>query len=257
MIFASQGGRPNLAYQFNLSGAYLFLFFIAAEILDYRWGKLLIIAISLFLVIRLLIFSIAIYYLVKHGKKYFAKLIQKLNAMKITLASFALISLFSIWYTSNIQSDILYETGYQRLIRLNDDSNELRFNANTLVLKAIFTLSPDPKILFGYGPVENFLKAKKYPMMPHNELFYTIVEFGLLSVIILTFFTLPAFNKLVSFENIEYFIPVLFYTLIFWVRYLLLPTPEMLFILFLLYIANKEVNHVKVQNPGINIHSSK
>lgn len=240
LLFPYEDGRPKLAYQFNLSGAYLFLFFIAADILGYKWGKLLVIVLSLFMVSRLLIASIVIYYLVRFGKKYFTIVIGRLNAITITLLCFAFISLFSLWYTSQIRSDISYESGYRRIIRLNDGSNQLRFIANTAVLNTVFTLSPNPKILFGYGPVENFIKEKKIPKMPHNELFDALVEFGLLSVIFFSMITLPAFNRIVSFANLEYFIPVLFHTLILWVRYLLIPNPDMLFILFLLYIANKE-----------------
>lgn len=246
LIFSHQDGRPKLAYEINLSGAYLFLFFIAADILGNKYGKLLVMALSLFLLSRLLIFSIIIYYLVRHGKQYFSKVIAMLNATWIVLGSFVIISLLSFWYTSNIQSSISYETGFHRIVHLNDGSNQIRFRDNTLALDAIFTFPPETLVLFGYGPVQNFLEAKKTSHMPHNELLDTIVEFGLLTVIFFSLFTLPAFNRLVSFANLEYFIPLLFYTLFLWVRYLLVPSLEMLFILFLLYIANKENRQLDV-----------
>jgi len=246
LIFTHVDGRPRLAYEINHSGAYLFLLFIAADILGSKWVKLLVMALSLFILSRLLIFSIVIYYLVKYGKKYFAKVIPKLNATWMALGCFALISLISLWYTSSIQSSVSYETGFNRIVRLNDGSNQVRFNANALVLRTISNSPADPQVLFGYGPVQNFLKEKKFPNMPHNELFDSIVEFGLLTVIFFSFLTLPVFNKLVSFANLEYFIPLLFYTLILWVRYLLVPSLEMLFILFLLNIANKENKQLEV-----------
>ncbi len=246
LIFTNQDGRPKLAYEHNLSGAYLFLLFIAADILGSKYGKLLVIALSLFLLSRLLIFSIVIYYIVKYGKKYFPIIISKLNAVWMTLACFAFVSLFSIWYSHNRQPTITYETGVHRIVHLNDGSNELRFKANALVLSTIFTMPLEPLILLGYGPIQNFQLAKKSPIMPHNELFYSIVEFGLLAVIFFSLFALSAFNKLVSYSNLEYFIPLLFYTSILWVRYLLVPSLEMLFILFLLNIASKEYKLLKV-----------
>jgi len=237
LIFTHVDGRPRLAYEINHSGAYLFLFFIAADILGSKWVKLLVMALSIFVLSRLLIFSIVIYYLVKYGKRYFVKVLTRLNAISITLTCFVTISLFSLWYTSNVHSSIYYETGFNRLIRLNDDSNQIRFRNNAMALNTIFKLPPEPQVFFGYGPAQNYLKAKKTEHIPHNELLDSIIEFGLITVIFFSFFTLPIYNNLVSFANLEYFIPLLFYTTILWVRYLLVPNPEMLFILFLLFIA--------------------
>lgn len=239
LIFTHSDGRPKLAYEINESGAYLFLFFIAADILGCKWGKLLVITLSLFLLSRLLIFSIVIYYLVRFGKKYFTGFIARLNAATMALGCFALISILSLWYTSNIHSTVSYETGFHRIVHLNDGSNQIRFKTNTIVLKSIFSSPTDPKVLFGYGSVQNFLKAQKADFPPHNELFDSLIQFGLLVVILFSLVSLSTFNKLVSFSNIEYFIPLLFYTSILWVRYLLIPGPEMLFILFLLFIAGK------------------
>jgi hypothetical protein len=242
LIFSHSDGRPKLAYELNEAGAYLFLFFIAADILGCRWGKLLVIALSLFLLSRLLIFSIIIYYLVKYGKKYFTGIIAKLSAATMAVSCFVLISILSLWYTSNIHSTVSYETGFHRIVHLNDGSNQIRFKTNTIVLKSIFSSPTHPTVLLGYGSVQNFLKAQKADFPPHNELFDSLVQFGLLVVILFALVSLSSFNKLVSFSNIEYFIPILFYTSILWVRYLLIPGPEMLFILFLLFIAGKKNN---------------
>ena len=251
LIFTHVDGRPRLAYEINHSGAYLFLLFIAADILGNKWVKLLVMALSIFVLSRLLIFSIVIYYLVKYGKRYFAKVLTRLNAISITLTCFVTISLFSLWYTSNVHSRIYYEIGFNRLIRLNDGSNQIRFRDNAMALDAIFKLPPEPQVLFGYGPAQNYLKAKNTEHIPHNELLASIIQFGLITVIFFSFFTLPFFNKLVSFANLEYFIPLLFYTSIMWVRYLLVPNPEMLFILFLLFIANTKNRQLVDPQPVI------
>jgi hypothetical protein len=244
LVLSSSDGRPTLAYQINLSGAYLFLFFICSDVLKNKYGKLLVIVLSLFTLSRLLIFSIILFYLIRFSKSYFKILIQKLNVTLIVIASYILISIFSLWYVVNVKSQIDYDSGINRIATLNDGSNELRFFANTLVLGTIYAAPFDTKVLFGFGPVDNFIKATKGSLvMPHNELFDSIVQFGIITVIFFSLFTLPIFNKVTSYSNIEYLIPILFHTLILWVRFLLVPSFEMLFILFLLYIVH-ERKHV-------------
>ena len=58
LIFSSKDGRPTLAYEINLSGAYLFLFFLFSDVLKLRHGKIIVIFLSLLTLSRLLIFSI-------------------------------------------------------------------------------------------------------------------------------------------------------------------------------------------------------
>lgn len=240
LVFSSADGRPSLAYEINLSGAYLFLFFISSDILGNRHGKLLVIALSLFTLSRLLIFSMLLFYIVRISKKYFKSGIQKLNITRIAIASYIVISLFSLWYVANIKTEISYDTSMSRIANLNDGSNELRFLANTLVLGTVYAAPFDEKVLFGFGPVENFINATKGSLiMPHNELFDGIVQFGIITILFFALISLPIFNKVTSFANIEFLIPVLFYTLILWVRFLLVPSFEMLFILFLLYIVHE------------------
>ncbi|MCX6236018.1 MAG: hypothetical protein NTY07_00445 [Bacteroidia bacterium] len=240
LIYSSDDGRPSLAYQINLSGAYLFLFFISSDVLNNKHGKLLVIALSLLTLSRLLIFSMILFYLVRFSKKYFKSRLQKLNVTLIIISSYIVITFFSLWYVANVKSAIAYDTSINRVATLNDGSNELRFIANTLVIATIYTAPFDAKVLFGFGPVENFLNVTKGSfVMPHNELFDSIVQFGIITVIFFSLFSLPIFNKVTSYANIEFLIPILFHTLILWVRFLLVPSFEMLFILFLLYIVHE------------------
>jgi len=239
LVFSSADGRPSLDYDINLSGAYLFLFFICSDVLKNKHGKLLVIALSLLTISRLLIFSILIYYLVRYSKNYFRSWLEKLNATTIAVASYIVFTLFSLWYVANIKSEIANDNSINRIANLNDGSNELRFLANTLVIGTIYTAPFDAKVLFGFGPVENFIKATKGSLiMPHNELFDSIVQYGIIAVLFFSLLSLPAFNRVTSYNNIEYLIPLLFYTLILWVRFLLIPSFEMLFILFMLNILN-------------------
>jgi len=252
LAFSSADGRPSLDYEINLSGAYLFLFFIYSDILKNKYGKLLVIGLSLLTLSRLLIFSLVIFFMVRFLKTRFKTRLQKINVTVIAITSYIAISLFSLWYVANIKAEIDYDKSISRIATLNDGSNELRFIANTLVLGTIYTAPFDAKVLFGFGPVENFINATKGSLiMPHNELFDSIVEFGIISVIFFALFSLPIFNKVTSYSNIEYLIPLLFYTLILWIRFLLIPSFEMLFILFLLNIVN-ERGKVKDLEPGIS-----
>ena len=271
LIFSSRDGRPTLAYEINLSGAYLFLFFLFSDVLKLRHGKIAVIFLSLLTLSRLLIFSILLFYLVRYLKGPITQMIERRYARKkerlndwnpgvivqsyshikktnvtfIVVASYVLISIFSLWYISNVKKEISYDTTINRLTTLNDGSNELRFFANTLVMASIYTAPFEAKTLFGYGKVENFIKATKNSLiMPHNELFDSIVQFGIISVLFFSIFTLPVFNRFTNFNNIEFLLPVVLYTLILWVRFLLVPSFEMIFILFMLYLTKeKSISH--------------
>ena len=254
LFYSSDDGRPKLAYEINLSGAYLFLFFISSDILRNKHGKLIVIVLSLFTLSRLLIFSIILYYLVRYSKKYFQSWLQKINATSIIITGYILISIFSLWYVVNIKSEINYDESINRIANLNDGSNQLRFLANTLVMATIYTTPFDKNVLFGYGQDVNFIAATKGSMIgPHNELYDSIIQYGIITVIFFSFFSLPVFNKITSYANIEYLIPILFYTLILWIRFLLIPSFEMLFILLLLNIANEKS---KTGEPNLNINAN-
>jgi hypothetical protein len=241
LIFSSKDGRPTLAYEINLSGAYLFLFFLLSDVIKLRHGKIAVIILSLLTLSRLLVLSILLFYLVRHLKPFFRKGLEKINIKIIVASSYILISIFSLWYVANVKRQISYDKSIKRLTTLNDGSNELRFLANTLVLASIYKAPFEGKTLFGYGKIENFLKATKDSLiMPHNELFDSIVQFGIISVVFFAFFSLPVYKQVTNFNNLEFFFPVLLYTLILWVRFLLVPSFEMIFILFLLYIRNGE-----------------
>jgi len=254
LIFSSADGRPKLAYEINLSGAYLFLFFLCSDVLNIKHGKLLVIALSLFTLSRLLIFSILIYYLVLYTKVYFRRWLEKLNASTIAITGYLLISVFSLWYVVNIKSEINYDKSINRIAKLNDGSNQLRFIANTLVIASIYSTPFDQKVLFGFGQYENFAAETEGSLIgPHNELFNSILQFGIITVLFFSLFSLPTFNRVTTYANIEYLIPILFYTLILWVRFLLVPSFEMLFILFMLNIVNENSKSGET-NSGPNDH---
>lgn len=254
IFFSSSDGRPSLGYETNLSGAYLFLFFLFSDLLDRKDGKILVLVLSLLLLSRLLIFSILLFYIIRYTKRYVPPFIEKIRFSMIAIVTYILISLFSIWYIATIKSRVSYETGFSRIFHLDDGSNSWRFLTNTLVMAKIYTSPSDPNILFGYGSVEKWLSSTKGSLiMPHNELYDAIVEFGLISVIFFSFFTFNAFNNYTSLKNWEYIMPLLFYTLILWVRFIIVPSFEMIFILFMLNIVNeKSIQSEPSQSYKIN-----
>ncbi len=239
LFFSSADGRPSLGYEINLSGAYLFLFFLLSDALDRKEGKILVIVLSFLLLSRLLLFSIFLFYFIRYSKKMWPSAIARTRFPIIAIIAYVLISLFSVWYITSVTADVSYDTGISRLFKLNDGSNQWRFLTNTLVMAKIYLAPLDPNVLFGFGPIENFLKATKGALiMPHNELYDAIVEFGLIPVLLFGVFAMSTYNKFINFGNLEIVLPLLFYTLILWVRFFIVPSFEMLFILFILSIVN-------------------
>lgn len=94
LIFSSHDGRPTLAYEINLSGAYLFLFFLFSDALKLKHGKIAVIFLSLLTLSRLLIFSIALFYLIRFLKIHFKSRFFKINVTLIVISSYILISIF-------------------------------------------------------------------------------------------------------------------------------------------------------------------
>ena len=243
LIIRTPDGRPSLTYELNTAGAYLFLFFIFCDVMKNNYGKLFVIAISLLILSRLLVFGILLFYLVRYLKSYFKIILERFNAVTIILMGYTCIILFSLWYTSNMKPELIYTPKFSRLAQTNDLSNKMRFRANDIFLKAFYKDPLDNNILLGFGTYDQYISQSKGAfIMIHNELFDANSQFGLITVLIFSFFSLPLFNKITTYANLEFFIPVLFSTLLLWVRYLIVPSFEMIFILFLLQIINSKPN---------------
>lgn len=237
LIFRSVDGRPTLSYETNLSGAYLFLFFLLSDILNKKSGKVVVTILSFILLSRLLIYAIVIFYIVRYGKKLVKNKIYRINIFPTVFILYLLFSAFSVWYSLNIVSAVSYQTDSARVTNVNDGSNKIRFEINSKVILSIIEL--DKTLLWGYGDVHTNQKyINKYFLMPHMELFDILVEFGVFILLFFAYFMLKKFNFFFIYENFEIIISVLFFTLFLWVRFLLTPSFESIFILFLLYISN-------------------
>ena len=239
-IFRSGDGRPQLAYETNNSGAYLFLFFLFCDVFNKRFGKFLVIALSFLLLSRLLIFSIALFYIIRIGKRLLPFQIRKSWIVPAVLALYLSFAGFSVWYSLNMKAEVSYQSDISRVQNINDGSNALRFGINAKVVASILT--GDSKLIWGYGDVhDNAAYKKKYFLMPHMELFDILVEFGVITLIFFGFFMLRSYRNFFENQSIEFIGAVLFYTLLLWIRFFLVPSFEAIFIVSLLYI--KQYNY--------------
>jgi hypothetical protein len=229
-------GRPKLSYEINLSGAYLFLFFLLSDALGKKSGKFLVIILSLLILSRLLIFSILLFYLARYLKKLFRPI--KLNYVLIMVCAYLFISLFSVWFVMNNKPVISYDEKITRVTTLNDNSNYLRFATNSKILLNIATR--DKNLVLGYGnPLNSKAYFKQFFIMPHNELFDFLIEFGLVALILFIIISTPVYSKVFNYENLEYFLPLILYTLLLWFRVLLIPSFEAIFVLLILNFRTK------------------
>ncbi len=235
LIFTSHDGRPSLGYEINLSAAYLFLFFLFSDALNIKWGKVFVLVLSLLILSRLLIFSIAIFYIVRIIKKRFVNIFKKINIAVIIISVYVLFGAFSIWYVHTFRPVIAYETSVKRVLTINDGSNSLRLKANKNTIEYLASDLCNINVLLGLGNLEkNADYLDKVVVMPHNELLSSILEYGIIVVFIFALFSILIIQKYVGYYNVEYFFSILFYTLILWVHYLLIPSFEMIFIIFIL-----------------------
>lgn len=243
MIFRYQG-RPNLSYEINQSGSYLFLFFLLCDVLKIRIGKLLVIFSSFLLLSRLLVLSIIVFYIVRFINKHAAKLISWLTYSKavifanifIVLFSFAFLFVFAGETVSGSSDDA------SRLTNVVDGSNMVRFKMNVDIVMNL--INGNESLLYrGYGDMTtNPEYLDDFLIMPHNELIKGIAQFGL--VVMLFFFIVSKkyYSQYVNQKTLEYFIPIVLYTLILWVRFTIIPSFEMIFILFILKLKADENN---------------
>ena len=235
-------GRPNLSYEINQSGSYLFLFFLLCDLLKIRLGKLLVICASFLLLSRLLILAIATFYIITIVNRCFPKILQWLTYTKLILLANTCIVLFSFVFLLIFARDEISSTAddVSRLTNVVDTSNFIRFKINTDIILGLF--SGDPDLLYkGYGDITanpKYLETRL--LMPHNELIKAIAQFGLLVTIFFFLVSRKYISQYVNSKTISYFIPIVLYTLILWVRFTIIPSFEMIFILFILKLKSDE-----------------
>lgn len=236
LLLRSSDGRPKLAYETNLGGAYLFLFFIYCDVISHRFGKICVLISSLFLLSRLLIFSIGLYYCLNFiEKKKISIRLKWAPTYCVVISSFVF---FNIWFTREVKVATGYDASINRVIELNDNSNMLRFLANYEIVK-----SRDKNLIWGYGNIvkdQNNQYYSRYSIMPHNELFDSIAEFGLVLTVLFVLYSFKSAKKLFNKRTYKYFFPVLLYTLILWVRFLVVPSLEMFLFFAMMNIYNNQ-----------------
>ena len=140
--------------------------------------------------------------------------------------------IFSFFYIQSNKFSIGYENDISRVINLNDNSNLIRFKINIAIILTKFSFNNS--FLWGHGDIlKNFKYLNTYYVIPHNELLYTLLRFGLIRTIFFSYFIFSIYKKYINKSNLEYFISLLFYTLFLWVDFLILPSLEIIFIFFL------------------------
>lgn len=236
MLFFRYNGRPTLSYEINQSGSYLFLFYLLSSVSGFKKGKIIVIFLSLLLLSRLLILCIILFEIIrvtKHMLKPFARLI---SYTKLMIMMNVFITLFSFWFFQNMSTNLVEgNDGKERLTNLNDQSNFIRFKMNATVVYNLFSGEDKELLKDGYGDLsKNTEYQEAYFLMPHNELLKGIAQFGIWFTLFCVFISYKGYSPLVNYRTMEYFIPIVVYTLILWVRFSSLPSLEMLFILFIL-----------------------
>lgn len=242
MIFYRYENRPRMGYEINLTGAYLFTFFLLADLLKSKLIKVFVIFLSLLLLSRLLILAISFFYFVRLTKP-MIRCIPFITRWRVLVLLFvSLTSVFSVVYVDIMGGSILSTTDDRsRLTTINDGSNYERFSINDKVITSLVKGSDVHLWLGGYGDtVNNKLYVAEYGNMPHNEIIKSITQFGLLTTILFFYITSANFKKVVGRNNIEYILPLLLYTQIFWVRFTVVPSILMLTILFILKLKSKD-----------------
>lgn len=242
-IFRSNDGRPTLGYEINWSAAYLFIFYIYSDYIEFKLGKIFVIIASLLLLSRLLVLSLIILIVLKRLITRF-KITFKLNLYLVELVTFIAFFSFNLYFINSLKDVISYDTSINRLNSVKDGSNKIRFTINLNIIQG---LSDDDKLKYGYGqiakPNGSLLYKQytnKYFLMPHNELLDAIAEFGYIFTIFSWIFSTFFYSKVFKYYNYPYIISILIYTLILWARFLIIPSIEMFFLLSLLTIRQNE-----------------
>ena len=245
MFFTATDGRPKLGYELNWSGAYLFLFFLYNDILKIKIGKLFVILASMVLLSRLLILSILLFYVLKILKVFASRF--KIHWGIIHAVVLVAYLSVNVWMLAN--ADFGEDSSDKdRVTNLADGSNQSRFIYNMNILEGVF-IDHDPRFIWGYGEISGGASQEysyNYHLMPHNELLDSIAEFGYIATLLFLIFSMSLYNIYFNWRMYDYYIPIVIYTMILWARFMIVPSPEMAFIIFLLITKNREYEHKKL-----------
>lgn len=175
-----------------------------------------------------------------YGIRFFEKtrLELKLNWFLTYCILFVFFIAFNFWFTREVNVAVGYDASLNRVIELNDNSNMLRFSTNCDIIK-----SNDENLLWGYGDIvknSNNPYYIRHTVMPHNEVLDSVAEFGLILTICFACLVFVPASKLFNKRTYKYFFPVLLYTLILWVRFLVVPSLEMFLFFAMMNIYNNQ-----------------
>lgn len=225
----------SLLYEKNLSGVYILLFIVCMDIIKFRFAMIIGCLFSLFIVSRLISYSICIYFILKMLN--LNKYIHLFPWIFIVLITLILFFFGNIFFLDNMDIQYSYQTDFSRLFEIRDGSNFLRFSTNVKLLEAMAPKDFDTNLYWGYGHqvFENFSDWSDNVsiVMPHNELLCSLAEHGIYYTVWHAFWISLLFNKLFSRTNCNMMLVALLVSLILWVKIIFIPSPEMLFLILL------------------------
>lgn len=245
LMFYTFEGRPKLSYEMNWGAAYLFLFFLYCDYINFKWGKLFVVLASAVMLSRLLILSLLLYHVILFVKPKIPNI--KLSWPLVYTVLFTLFIIMNMWFLLNFGDVRDNAEGRARVTNVADGSNVFRFMANMGIINGIF-VDFDDNLVYGYGAIhseDNVKYFSNYHNMPHNELLDAVAEFGIVTTLIFVFGSLKRFNRLFNKDVYHLYAPLFTYTMILWGRFLIIPSPEMMMVLFLIYSKHdyyKEIN---------------
>ena len=237
-------GRPNLSYEINQSASYLLLLYIFSDVIGKRIGKIIIALLSLLFLSRMLILGIILVEVLKRVKYFLTPIKKGLNyTMIVIFANIATILFSSFFLIRMVVDNDVEIDGVERIGTFTDGSNFARFKTNMLIIQAL-TTDKDP-VLFrtGYGDLgSNNVYKDNYTIMPHNELLKAIGQFGIWFALFCFIIIRKNYGAIISYDSIEYFVPILLCSLFLWVRFCIVPSLEMFFIWLILKQVSNEKN---------------
>lgn len=256
LSFYRYNGRPNMSYEINQSGSFIFLFYLLSDVFKMKYLKIIVILISFLLISRLLIGCILLFELLRAIKPLGRKFLRKLSYIGLFLSASILLGAISIWFMINM-ADKISGGGddISRLTTLADGSNYIRFKINADIILNFISGNDSHLYTTGYGDLgQNKLYINKYILMPHNEFLKGIAQYGIGFIVFCMCISKRAFREFLTYTNIEFISTIIIYTLILWVKFFITPSPEMFFILLLLLFKGKIEDFHEGKHLDIKYH---
>lgn len=239
----------------NVSGAIILLFFYLSVKLKNKIGITFSLICCVLFRSRNLMLALAVYFFVKLIKKYFCKLIRKIDLRMIFVLIYTLFIIINIVYLDKHNFEnikISYSENFSRLTGVVDYSNTYRFLFNVEVLK---NLGNNLKLILVGGEklyVPSVVKNILVEVSPHNDLFKQIYYYGLVFTSVKFMYILGTIEKKIKiYENYEIIISYIVFGC-FLGGIILVPNVYIFYLCLLIEnFNNRRKNEIKCSNTSI------